>query len=250
MSVVVPPKSTKRAPRKTFEARDTDEKERLLPDKLADGATPPSSQQKRCPALCRALIGVFSSYFVVAYAIFLSVAAVAVAEGADLDEWISLVTNGALGVTGFYAYKMRRYDLATAAAFGMCTSVVWHSSGKFKQIDGFVSRYIAYYAFGTAAFPPAVIGPGVLFLAVLVTYEPTVAETYAYIPLLVIVAACRLKTITWRFVGALVVGVCALQCYGNAVWHSMWHVLGAIAVALTIEPPKRQPRLSYSSTPE
>lgn len=37
-------------------------------------------------------------YFI-AYGMFLSAAAVAVQSEADLDEWISLVTNGAMGVT-------------------------------------------------------------------------------------------------------------------------------------------------------
>ena len=66
---------------------------------------------------------------------------------------------------------MKRYDLTMITLFSMCSSIVWHSSGKYKQIDSFVSRYIAYYAFGTSAFPAAIIGPAMLFVTVLTTYE-------------------------------------------------------------------------------
>ena len=188
-------------------------------------------------------------YFI-AYGMFLSAAAVAVQSEADLDEWISLVTNGAMGVTALYAFKKERIDLATIALFAMCTSVVWHSSGKYKNIDGFVSRYMAYYAFGTSAFRPEIIGPAMIFIALLFTYEADIDEMYAFIPLLVLLVAYRYKNITWNFAGALIVGICAILCYRNVRWHSMWHVLGAITIALTIEPVARQTRFYIKSTPK
>jgi len=176
--------------------------------------------------------------FALVYGLFISAAAVAVQSEAGLDEWISLVTNGALGVTALYAFKKERIDLTTIVLFGMCTSVVWHSSGKYKQIDGLVSRYMAYYAFGTTAFPPKIIGPAMIFIALLFTYEAQFDEMYALIPLLVLLAVYKWmnKTMTRRFIGTVVVGVVAILCYRNEKWHSMWHVLGAITIALTIEP--------------
>ena len=173
-------------------------------------------------------------------------------DDSGLDEWISLATNGALGLTGFYAYRMERFDLATLAVFGLCTSLVWHSSGKFQQMDAFISRYIAYYAFGTSAVPPAVIGPAVLILVVFLTFEQHVEEMYVIVPLVALLLFFKWNnnTITWRFVAAVGVGVGALVCYtqaeiGNVAWHSMWHVLGAIAVALTIEPLHRTTRKDF-----
>tara|TARA_B110000858_G_scaffold186889_1_gene230564 strand:- start:5841 stop:6455 length:615 start_codon:yes stop_codon:yes gene_type:complete len=188
------------------------------------------------------------SYFV-AYGLFLTAAAVAVQSEAGLDEWISLVTNGAMCVTALYAFKKERMDLTTIALFALCTSIVWHSSGKYKEIDGFVSRYLAYYAFGTTAFRPEIIGPAMIFITLLFTYEAQFDEMYAFIPLLVLLVVYKYKSITRRFVGALVVGVCAILCYRNARWHHMWHVLGAITVALTIEPLQRQPRFYVKNTP-
>lgn len=189
--------------------------------------------------------------YYVMYAVFLAAAFVAVSEKAELDEWISLVTNGALAVTGFYAYSMKRFDLAMITIFGMCTSVVWHSSGKYKEIDAFVSRYMAYYAFGTSAFPPAMIGPAMLFVTVLITYNGQFDEMYAFIPLLGVLVLYRWinESLTRNIMLALVVGICAVLCYRNVAWHSMWHVLGAIAVALTIEPSKRQLRFYVKNTP-
>jgi len=187
--------------------------------------------------------------YLAAYGLFLTAAAVAVHSEAGLDEWVSLVTNGAMGVTALYAFKKERFGLTILSLIAMCTSVVWHSSGKYKEIDGFVSRYTAYYAFGTTAFRPEIIGPAMIFLALLFTYEAQFDETYAFIPLLVLLVIYKYKSITKRFIGALVVGVFAILCYRNAKWHSMWHVLGAITVALTIEPPKRQPRFYVKNTP-
>ena len=121
--------------------------------------------------------------YVIMYSMFFIAAVVAVVEESDLDDWISLVTNGALAVTSIYAYTMKRYDLTMITLFSMCSSIVWHSSGKYKEIDSFVSRYIAYYAFGTSAFPAAIIGPAMLFVTVLTTYEVEFDEMYIFIPL-------------------------------------------------------------------
>ena len=68
--------------------------------------------------------------YYVAYAVFLVAAFISVVDRVDLDDWISLVTNGALGVTALYAQKMQRFDITMISLFTMCTSVVWHSSGK------------------------------------------------------------------------------------------------------------------------
>lgn len=192
-----------------------------------------------------------SYIYQVMYAIFMIAACVAVAEQNDLDDWISLVTNGALAVTSFYAYKMTRYDLSIISLFAMCTSVVWHSSGKYRQLDEFVSRYIAYYAFGTSALPPAIIGPSMLIVVVLFTYEEQFEELYIFVPLVCLLVLFRWlnDTITRNFIASLVVGVLGLLCYRVETWHSMWHVLGAISIALTIEPPERQTRFYVKSIP-
>ena len=130
-------------------------------------------------------------FYPVIYAVFIVAAVVAVVEGADQDEWIALVTNGALAVTAFYAYKEARVDLAFIATFTVCTSVVWHSSAKFKDLDGFASRYMAYYAFGTTAFPPIAIGPAMLVVALLMTYEAHVNELYVFIPLVALLVVYK-----------------------------------------------------------
>lgn len=189
--------------------------------------------------------------YVIMYSMFFIAAVVAVVEESDLDDWISLVTNGALAVTSIYAYTMKRYDLTMITLFSMCSSIVWHSSGKYKQIDSFVSRYIAYYAFGTSAFPAAIIGPAMLFITVLTIYEVEFDEMYIFIPLVCLLVLYRWKndTLSRNIVAAIVVGVLGIVCYRNPEWHSMWHVLGAIAVALTMETPERQARFYVKNTP-
>lgn len=189
--------------------------------------------------------------YVIMYSMFFIAAVVAVVEESDLDDWISLVTNGALAVTSIYAYTMKRYDLTMITLFSMCSSIVWHSSGKYKEIDSFVSRYIAYYAFGTSAFPAAIIGPAMLFVTVLTTYEVEFDEMYIFIPLVCLLVLYRWKneTLSRNIVAAIVVGVLGIVCYRNPAWHSMWHVLGAVAVALTMETPERQARFYVKNTP-
>ena len=189
--------------------------------------------------------------YVIMYSMFFIAAVVAVVEESDLDDWISLVTNGALAVTSIYAYTMKRYDLTMITLFTMCSSIVWHSSGKYKQIDAFVSRYIAYYAFGTSAFPVAIIGPAMLFVTVMTTYELEIDEMYIFIPLVCLLVLYRWKndTLSKNIVAAIIVGVLGIVCYRNPAWHSMWHVLGAIAVALTMETPERQARFYVKNIP-
>ena len=189
--------------------------------------------------------------YVIMYSMFFIAAVVAVVEESDLDDWISLVTNGALAVTSIYAYTMKRYDLTMITLFSMCSSIVWHSSGKYKEIDSFVSRYIAYYAFGTSAFPVAIIGPAMLFVTVLTTYEVEFDEMYIFIPLVCLLVLYRWKndTLSKNIVAAIIVGVLGIVCYRNPAWHSMWHVLGAIAVALTMETPERQARFYVKNIP-
>ena len=189
--------------------------------------------------------------YVIMYSMFFIAAVVAVVEESDLDDWISLVTNGALAVTSIYAYTMKRYDLTMITLFSMCSSIVWHSSGKYKEIDSFVSRYIAYYAFGTSAFPAAIIGPAMLFVTVLTTYEVEFDEMYIFIPLVCLLVLYRWinDTLSSNIVAAIAVGVLGIVCYRNPAWHSMWHVLGAIAVALTMETPERQARFYVKNIP-
>lgn len=189
--------------------------------------------------------------YVIMYSMFFIAAVVAVVEESDLDDWISLVTNGALAVTSIYAYTMKRYDLTMITLFSMCSSIVWHSSGKYKEIDSFVSRYIAYYAFGTSAFPAAIIGPAMLFVTVLTTYEVEFDEMYIFIPLVCLLVLYRWinDTLSRNIVAAIAVGVIGIVCYRNPAWHSMWHVLGAIAVALTMETPERQARFYVKNIP-
>lgn len=189
--------------------------------------------------------------YYIMYGMFFIAAVVAVVEESDLDDWISLVTNGALAVTSIYAYTMKRFDLTMITLFSMCSSIVWHSSGKYKQIDSFVSRYIAYYAFGTSAFPVAIIGPAMLFVTVLTTYEVEFDEMYIFIPLVCLLVWYRWEndTLSRNIVAAIIVGVLGIVCYRNPAWHSMWHVLGAISVALTMETPERQARFYIKNTP-
>ena len=119
------------------------------------------------------------------------------------------------------------------------------------QRDSFVSRYIAYYAFGTSAFPAAIIGPAMLFVTVLTTYEVEFDEMYIFIPLVCLLVLYRWinDTLSSNIVAAIAVGVLGIVCYRNPAWHSMWHVLGAIAVALTMETPERQARFYVKNIP-
>ena len=65
--------------------------------------------------------------YVIMYSMFFIAAVVAVVEESDLDDWISLVTNGALAVTSIYAYTMKRYDLTMITLFSMqyCMALFW-----------------------------------------------------------------------------------------------------------------------------
>jgi hypothetical protein len=145
--------------------------------------------------------------------------------------------------------NMQRVDLAVIAIFTLCTSVVWHSSGKFKELDGFASRYMAYYAFGTTAFSASVIGPPMLIVALLLSYEGSVNELYVFIPLVTLLLFYKWLNgnVTYRLLLAVGVGIGAMVCYNFPVWHAAWHVLGAVTVALTIETPKRQARMYFQN---
>ena len=90
-----------------------------------------------------------------------------------------------------------------------------------------------------------------LILVVMSTYEEQIEELYIFVPLIVVLLIYRglNETLTRNIVAAVIVGIAGIVCYTNVEWHSMWHVLGALSVALTIEPPKRQSRFYVKNSP-
>ena len=90
-----------------------------------------------------------------------------------------------------------------------------------------------------------------LFVTVLTTYEVEFDEMYIFIPLVCLLVLYRWinDTLSSNIVAAIAVGVLGIVCYRNPAWHSMWHVLGAIAVALTMETPERQARFYVKNIP-
>ena len=104
-----------------------------------------------------------------------------------------------------------------------------------------MSRLLAYYAFGATAVPLQVNGPVTLLLAYVISFENFVDEFAIIGPLLggLVIYKLYRKSFTLQFLLALVIGACGVACYFvseiHLSWHSLWHVLASIAVALTIE---------------
>ena len=176
--------------------------------------------------------------FVVAYIVFFIISILAVAWETDSDHWLALATNGAVGVTAVYAYEYR-VDITILSLLALSTSLVWHSSGHLKTMDLFISRALAYYAFGCTAFPIKVVAPVVVFLTYVLTFEHIEDELYLTIPLLTLIALYKWyeNTFTRNFFFAIIFGSAGVSIYRIAVWHHMWHVLAAVAIAFTLETP-------------
>jgi len=169
-----------------------------------------------------------------AYIIFTVAAIISVINESGDEEWISLLTNGALGLTSIYTYSKKRYDLSILSMIVMCTSIIWHSSGKYNKIDDFMSRYLAYYTLGTTAFNPVVIGVPMLFLSTLLTYNIEFEEMYVVVSLSILLIVYKIinNTMDYRFVFGSISGILAFVCFHLEHWHSVWHVLSAICVAV------------------
>lgn len=177
--------------------------------------------------------------FVLAYIVFLILAAVSVGLELDLDHWLALATNGALAVTAVLVYP-ERVDISVLSLTVLCTSLVWHSSAKLQNMDAFLSRLLGYYAFASSGFPLEIAGPVSIILAYVLTFESEVEELYLAGPLLGCLILYRLwnKTFSVSFALALLFGGLGFAFYYIEAWHVMWHVLGALAVALTVEKQK------------
>ena len=181
-------------------------------------------------------------HIVLGYGLFIVAAVLSIVNESSQDEWMSLLTNGAIGLTAFYAYTVHRTDISIIGFFTMCTSLVWHSSSHYGLFDQFASRYLAYYAFGTTIMEPTVIGPPTMFLCVLFTYYEQFEELYMAVPIIIMFALYKAvkHTISIRFIAAIVMFGAAMYCKRLVTWHSLWHVGASISVALlcTETPPK------------
>tara|TARA_B110000879_G_C11163144_1_gene509990 strand:+ start:941 stop:1543 length:603 start_codon:yes stop_codon:yes gene_type:complete len=181
-------------------------------------------------------------HIVLGYGLFIVAAVLSIVNESSQDDWLSLLTNGAIGLTAFYAYTVHRTDISIVGFFTMCTSLVWHSSSHYGLFDQFASRYLAYYAFGTTIMEPTVIGPPAMFLSVLFTYYEQFEELYMAVPIIIMFAVYKAvkHTISIRFIAAIVIAGAAMYCKRLVTWHSLWHVGASISVALlcTETPPK------------
>tara|TARA_B110000285_G_scaffold235445_1_gene317222 strand:+ start:21103 stop:21705 length:603 start_codon:yes stop_codon:yes gene_type:complete len=187
-------------------------------------------------------------HIVLGYGLFIVAAVLSIVNESNQDDWLSLLTNGAIGLTAFYAYTVHRTDISIIGFFTMCTSLVWHSSSHYGLFDQFASRYLAYYAFGTTIMEPTVIGPPAMFLSVLFTYYEQFEELYMAVPIIIMFALYKAvkHTIGIRFIAAIVVAGAAMYCKRLVTWHSLWHVGASISVALlcTETPPKTPLKLA------
>ena len=173
-------------------------------------------------------------YIVFGYSLFGVVAVVSAYHAYDANHWTALLTNGAIGLTAYYAYTAKRKDLAIIGVVLMSASLVWHSSARYRLFDHFVSRYMAYYSFATTTFEPVIIGPPALFLSVLFTYYGDFNEMYMVVPIVATILIFKLirRTITPRIAVAVCLSPLALYAKAITEWHSAWHVLASIIVAL------------------
>ena len=175
------------------------------------------------------------------YAVCVCLAISAVIEEAQQDEWISLISHAAFVVTALYSYRQQRYDLAALTLIVTGTSLVWHSSGKFQEVDSVFTSIAALYAYATTVLPPFVAAAPVVLFSVLNGSDDSFALFAPLIVLLILYKIVALvahlpKPLTLTFFLAVVAGGVGLVCYSYDNWHSMWHVLAALAIALTIEP--------------
>ena len=79
---------------------------------------------------------------------------ISVIEEAQQDEWISLISHAAFVVTALHSYRQQRYEAAlTLIVTG--TSLVWHSSGKFQEVDSVFTSIAALCVAATTVLPPS-----------------------------------------------------------------------------------------------
>lgn len=174
------------------------------------------------------------TYLVFGYSLFGVMAVVTAHYEYNANHWTSLLTNGAVGLTAYYAYTVNRKDICIIGLVAMSSSLVWHSSAKYGLFDQFVARYFIYYTFATTIFDPIVMGPPTLFLSVLFTYYEQFEELYMVVPIVFMIVTYKVIRHTISPQIAVAVGLAPLALYtkGNSEWHGMWHVLGSIVVAL------------------
>lgn len=191
-------------------------------------------------------------HVVLGYSLFIVAAVLSVVNESGQDDWLSLLTNGAIGLTAFYAYTVHRTDISIIGFFTMCTSLVWHSSSHYGLFDQFASRYLAYYTFGTTILEPNIIGPPAMFLSVLFTYYDQFEELYMAVPIIAIFTVYKAvkHTLTLRFVVAIGIAAAAMYCKRIVTWHSMWHVGASIATAILCTETPPPPKRSESADPK
>lgn len=128
-------------------------------------------------------------------------------------------------------------DITLLSLTVLCTSLVWHSSGNLKDMDGFLSRFLAYYAFASSGLSLKVAGPLAILLAYVLTFEAEIQELALAVPLLVCLIVLKVwdNSFSVPFLFALIFGGVGVVCYYIEEWHVLWHVMGAVAVALTVE---------------
>ena len=185
-----------------------------------------------------------------AYGICVCVALSAALQKSDNSDWLALLSHGAFAVSAIYCYQQLRYDLAAFLLVVMSSSLVWHSSGRFETIDNIFTFFTATYAFVTSALDLSwryAAAPLIGLLCVLNGSGEDFNQLVVFLPLAGLVLLYRVilrwqkqpNGITWTFVLALAAGGVGMLFYyidEEKYWHSMWHVFGALAVALTIDP--------------
>ena len=207
-----------------------------------------------------------SRYYIFAYVCFGCIAFAAGVQQFDQDKWLPLLSNGAFGVTALYSYEKKRYDLAVLGIIVMGASLVWHSSGNYGPVDFMFTRIFAFYAFLSTVVNPSVALPLIVLFCVLNEFWEYESgketgsksafddlEMTFFIPLILVLVLYRLYAryakkdgaITWTFAASVVVGIVGLVMFyalDSKIGHSAWHVLGALSVALTIEPETQEDR--------
>lgn len=186
----------------------------------------------------------------VGYLVCLCVAVACVYNESPNDSLLALSSHAAFVVTSLYAYEKRRYDIAAMALIVTCTSLVWHSAGKFREVDAIFTRALAIYAFATTVASPLwAFAPAFLYAVIMNEVEMDLSMLVPLVVALLLYKAYK-RTWTSRFALAVVTGGLGILCYHDVRWHSMWHVLGAVSVALTIEVPVVKAIVVESEIPE
>ncbi len=186
--------------------------------------------------------------YVLAYVFSICIALSSKFQSAENDEWLALLSHVAFAATAVYSYHKERYDLSGLSLVVLCTSLVWHSSGRFGTLDNTFSFLLASYAYTTTILPPAVGVFPLVLLCVLNGDGEIYDQIAIFVPILVAITLYRLVALvpslklphpfSLTFFLALVAGGMALASYYGDHWHSMWHVMAALGIALTIEPPE------------